>query len=108
MTLLIRVAPAAPEGDRRAEFALQPGRVHLDAVGLHGVDNVIARVNEIRQEPVDRTTGVQKGLHSAVRMDVVHPVSRRQFQKDRPHVALGLPKAIPGAGGDSLGWLGKT
>ena len=42
-----RVAPATPEGNVPAEFALQRGRVHLDAVGLHGIDDVISRVNQI-------------------------------------------------------------
>ncbi len=64
------VRAGTPEGDLRTEFALEGGGIHIGAVGLYRVDNVIADLDEIGQEFVDRAAGVEKDLGRGVRLEV--------------------------------------
>ena len=65
------VASAAPEGDVPSEFPLEHLGVHLIGRGLHGVENVVARVDEIGDDGVEGAAGMEQGLHAAVGVDVL-------------------------------------
>ena len=65
------IAAAAPEDQAVAELALEPGRLHVGGRGLHRVENVDPRLDEMRQQVVDRAARVQKDLPGGVGVDPV-------------------------------------
>lgn len=65
-----RIAATAPKADVLPEFPLEFLWFHVARAGLNGVNDVIARFDEIRQKLVNRTAGVKKGFHVAVLLDV--------------------------------------
>jgi len=72
------VDTTAPEGNIRTEFPLQPLGLHITRVGLNRVEDLETGFDQVGDQLVNGTAGVQESMHGAVIMDIAakDPVAR--------------------------------